>query len=348
MNTRDRRITIIELHLRGHNAAAIIKTLKLRRNQRATVYRVLTKYAATNSIEHQAKGVTRKTALRKKLVKNLRDKIRRNPHRSQRKLALEHGVSQPTIHRMLHNDLHLTAYKCRRKKLYAAGGPAVRLKRAKVMKRRLAAYDPHCVVFSDEKIFVLEEKFCPQNKRVYCTNVRILDPSQLYVENSQKPSGVMVFAAISGKGVCELKFVDPGTKINQHYYREAILEETVLPWAHRTFPHERWIFQQDGATSHTAKTTQAFCSHRFCDFLRKDEWPAASPDLNPCDFFLWGWLQQLVNNKSYASIVQLRRSIERAWIHLDPEMVESACVHEFKKRLDLVIRQKGGPIDHLL
>jgi len=70
--------------------------------------------------------------------------------------------------------------------------------------------------------------------------------------------------------------------------------------------------------------------------------------LEPLRLFLWGWLQQLVNHKSYASVTQLRRSIERAWDQLDPNMVESACVHEFKKRLNLVIRHNGGLIDHLL
>jgi inhibitor of nuclear factor kappa-B kinase subunit alpha len=97
----------------------------------------------------------------------------------------------------------------------------------------------------------------------------------------------MVFAAISGSGVCDLRFIDPGTKVNQHYYQDTVLHQTVLPWAERTFLNQPWIFQQDGATSHTANSTQAFCRIHFHDFLTKNEWPAASPDLNPCDFFLW-------------------------------------------------------------
>jgi inhibitor of nuclear factor kappa-B kinase subunit alpha len=348
MSSRDHRATIVQLQLQGLNACAIIKALKLHRNQRATVYRVLKKYAATSTIEHKSKGVSHKSTLRKKVAKNLRDKIRRNPLRSQRKLAVEHGMSQPTIHRILHEDLHLTAYKCRRKKLYAAGGQVVRLQRAKLLKERLAPYDPNCVIFSDEKIFVIEQQFHPQNRRIYSQSIQICDPTKLYVGRSQKPMGVMVFAAISGNGVCSLKFIDPGCKVNQHYYREAILEQTVLPWAQRTFHNQNWIFQQDGATSHTAKTTQAFCRQHFCDFLAKDEWPAASPDLNPCDFFLWGWLQQLVNCKPHSTISHLRHSIEVAWAQLDQKVVESACVVEFQRRLNLLIRQKGGPIDHLL
>jgi inhibitor of nuclear factor kappa-B kinase subunit alpha len=216
------------------------------------------------------------------------------------------------------------------------------------VKQRLAAFDPNSVVFSDEKIFVLEEQFNSQNRRVYSTNIKLIDPEKLYVGGSQKPAGIMVFTAISGSGVCELRFIDPGTKVNKNYYQDVVLHQTVLPWAQRIFPNRPWIFQQDGATSHTANSTQAFCRIHFHDFLTKTEWPAASPDLNPCDFFLWGWLQQVVNNKSHASISHLRRCLEQAWAKLDQNMVKSACVQEFQRRLNLIIKEKGGRIDHLL
>lgn len=65
------------------------------------------------------------------------------------------------------------------------------------------------------------------------------------------------------------------------------------------------IFQQDGATCHTTPTTLNF----ILEWLQKDDvqgdenkprlislkssfpWPARSPDLSACDFFLWGYLK---------------------------------------------------------
>ena len=50
--------------------------------------------------------------------------------------------------------------------------------------------------------------------------------------------------------------------------------------------------QQDGATAHTAQRTKRklfpghSISHRY-----DISWPARSPDLAPCDFFLWGYLK---------------------------------------------------------
>ena len=48
-----------------------------------------------------------------------------------------------------------------------------------------------------------------------------------------------------------------------------------------------WTFQQDGATSHTEKTTQEWCKTNIPWFIPKDRWPANSPDLNPLDYAVW-------------------------------------------------------------
>jgi inhibitor of nuclear factor kappa-B kinase subunit alpha len=347
MNERDRRAAIIALHCKGNTPVEIIKKMCLSRNQRATVYNVVNSYCLTGSFERK-KRVSRKSAKRIQVKKNIADKIRRKPVRSQRKLAKEHSVSRMTVNRILREDLQLTAYKSKRKRLYLAGGAAERLRRTKIMKTRLVKMNPRNVIFSDEKIFYIEEKFNSQNRRVYCKNMKNVNANDLYLNTSQKAAGVMVFAAISGAGLCDLKFVDKGVKVNQHIYCEDILRATVLPWAQQTFPNVPYMFQQDGAPSHTARSVQEFCKENFHDFLAKEEWPAASPDLNPCDFFLWGWLEQLVCCKTYSSVNSLKDALKKAWSKLDMKVVESACVGEFRRRVNLVISQKGGPIEHLL
>ena len=56
----------------------------------------------------------------------------------------------------------------------------------------------------------------------------------------------------------------------------------------------RW-FQQDGATPHTSNESLAWQQQRFPDRLisrRCDpQWSPHSPDLNPPDFHLWGYLK---------------------------------------------------------
>jgi hypothetical protein len=57
-------------------------------------------------------------------------------------------------------------------------------------------------------------------------------------------------------------------------------------------------FQQDGATAHTSHRLLSILREMFPGhliLLRGDiGWPARSPDLTPCDFFLWGYLKAKV------------------------------------------------------
>jgi hypothetical protein len=59
------------------------------------------------------------------------------------------------------------------------------------------------------------------------------------------------------------------------------------------------FFQQDLATAHTACIFMQSLSYVFEDrIISSGIWPAFSPDLNPCDFFFWGCLQDTVYNSN--------------------------------------------------
>ena len=93
----------------------------------------------------------------------------------------------------------------------------------------------------------------------------------------------MVWAAVSETGKSPLKFVPEGAKTNKDVYIETIMETTLKPWTRNKFGSRLWTFQQDGATSHTARATQQWCEVNCPQFIRKEEWPPSSPDLNPLD-----------------------------------------------------------------
>ena len=66
-------------------------------------------------------------------------------------------------------------------------------------------------------------------------------------------------------------------------------------------PHpvtEEKFFQQDGATSHTARDSVAVVRNLFPNHVISIygdiTWPARSPNLSACDFFPWGYLKTQV------------------------------------------------------
>ena len=69
-------------------------------------------------------------------------------------------------------------------------------------------------------------------------------------------------------------------------------------------------------------------------------WPPYSPDLTPCDFFLWGWIKSQVYTTPIANLAELRRRIEQAFAELPQEMVDRA-IGAYQRRLEYCLEVNG-------
>ena len=121
-------------------------------------------------------------------------------------ITICHKLQFPALLKMI----YMSAFKCQKNKLYATGDPQERPQQAKLLKARHAKFNPKNVIFSYEKIFTTEEKFNSQELCIYVVTTRPINTDHFYVSHSKKPALVMVSAAISGRGFCDLKFVDLG------------------------------------------------------------------------------------------------------------------------------------------
>ncbi len=76
-------------------------------------------------------------------------------------------------------------------------------------------------------------------------------------------------------------------------------------------PDERdCIFQQDGATTHTARLTTEFLREFFGEWLLNAPfWSPSSADLSVADYFLWGYLKNEVYKTSPATINELKQKV---------------------------------------
>ena len=81
---------------------------------------------------------------------------------------------------------------------------------------------------------------------------------------------------------------------------------------HGVHRDKQW-FQQDGATPHIANITMKWLDHRFAGRLISrcciPEWSSHSPDLNPPDFYLWGFLKDHVYQNNPQTIAELKVAI---------------------------------------
>jgi hypothetical protein len=81
-------------------------------------------------------------------------------------------------------------------------------------------------------------------------------------------------------------------------------------------------FQQGSATVHTARIPVQALSDVFWDkIVSSDIWPSTSPDLNPCDFFVWGCLKDKVYNSS-PQTEELKENIRREIANIPAEQLQ--------------------------
>lgn len=113
------------------------------------------------------------------------------------------------------------------------------------------------------------------------------------------------------------------------------------------------IFQQDGARPHTAGIVEDYLRAQFTDdrvisLGFPTEWPPRSPDLTPCDYWLWSHLKEIVYRQRPApSFDVLRQRIEAAVESITPEHLTNAVYHSVL-RCQAVLECNGGRIQQIL
>ena len=89
------------------------------------------------------------------------------------------------------------------------------------------------------------------------------------------------------------------------------------------------------ATPHIANNVREYLKRQFLDrFSNKEKWPPRSPDLNPCDFFLWGYLKQRVYNTMPQSLDSLKENITREFKNISKDTLKNTF-DDFYKRLEI-------------
>ena len=73
--------------------------------------------------------------------------------------------------------------------------------------------------------------------------------------------------------------------------------------------------------------------------MNKQQWPPRPPDLNPCDYFLWGYLKSNVYKPLPKTLNDLKANIRREVQKINTSTLESTFLN-FSERCQLVVEKK--------
>ncbi|GBM88945.1 hypothetical protein AVEN_146637-1 [Araneus ventricosus] len=109
---------------------------------------------------------------------------------------------------------------------------------------------------------------------------------------------------------------------------------------------------QDGTPPHIATPPQQllnlhFGNVRIISRHFSTAWPPRSSDLNPCDFWLWGYLQDVVYGDPIANLAELKNRIAQHIHCITTETLRSVVEHA-ALRFQLIGENGGQHIEHFL
>ena len=269
-------------------------------------------------------------------------------HKTQRQIARELGISQPSVNNIVKRDLRLKCLKKRKAHELTEANMQARLDRSQSLLRRYPAAMVNFIWFTDEKLFTVAAPSNSQNDRLYAaagTRKKDIAGARLLRTRPNFSKSVMVSVGVSALGRTAIHFVEPGVKVNGQYYRDVLLMHGLLPDI-RTFS-DYYTFQQDGAPAHRARETVELLGNKTPDFIPPTLWPPNSPDLNPVDYKIWSVMQERVYQTKVRDIEDLRQRIMQVWDEFDQGIID-ASVKQWRRLLRACVAANGGQFEHKL
>lgn len=250
------------------------------------------------------------------------------------------GIPQSTVLKVLHQKLLMRPYHLKTLHKLHDNDYAPRIHFADWF---LDQEDPQFskrVLWSDEAHFYLDGYVCSNQ----CVIWDSTNPHK-FRERPLHPLKVTVWCAFNSNFILPPYFIDSPTTVNQYVYAD-IINNHLMPHIQG---QNDIIFMQDGATAHTANSVKAlllekFGEHNVISRGFTHSWPSRSPDLNPCDYFLWGFLKSRVFRNSPRTLEDLKMAISHEINQLTPELL-GRSIENIYDRLLCVIGEQGGHIE---
>ncbi|KAL4156124.1 hypothetical protein QTP88_000159 [Uroleucon formosanum] len=115
----------------------------------------------------------------------------------------------------------------------------------------------------------------------------------------------MMICFFDSKGIVHKEFVPPGQTVNQHFYLKVLdrLRKRVI----RVRPEiaKTWILHHDNAPCHRAFSVSRFLTSKNIAVLPQAPY---SPDMSPCDFFLFPQTKLVVKGTHFESITDIQNA----------------------------------------
>jgi len=115
---------------------------------------------------------------------------------------------------------------------------------------------------------------------------------------------IMLVCFFEHKGIVHYEFISQGQTVSQQCYLELLTRLRECVWRKKPglWP-DKWILDLDSAPVHDAVRVHGFLAKNF---ITKMDHPPYSPDLAPCDFWLFPKLEIALKGQRFADLSDIQ------------------------------------------
>nr|CAI5864484.1 unnamed protein product [Callosobruchus analis] len=257
------------------------------------------------SIEDQHRSGRPSTSRSDENVKKINALIREDRRRTIDQLCEMSGTSWSSVQRILSEDLHMRRVAAKFVPRLLTGEQRERRLRACLELQDQLKEDPE--FFS--KVITGDESWCygynPETKQ---------QSSQWMAPGSPRPKKArlvksnlktLLICFFDCRGVVHAELVLSGQTVNQQFYLDVLkrLREKIRKKRADLWRTGDWFFHHDNAPAHTALSIRQFLTKNGMTPIVH---PPYSPDLAPCDFFLFPRLKRDMKGKRFATVEEVK------------------------------------------
>lgn len=303
--------------------------------KRRSIYRWLSLIEQKKSlIRKKGSGRKAKIATKQNILK-VKNHFNHKSGRSQKNMASKLGCHRTYIGKILKKYSAIRLRKKQKRPLMSEQQKAQA--RAKC-RRMLEKYGHLDFILDDESYFTLSNDSQPGNDSFYSDNVQQTPETVRNKFKTKYEKKIMVWLAISPRGVSNPYFVPSGLAVNQHVYIKECIKKRLEPMIKKYYSGGGYVFWPDLASSHYAKLVQKHLVKQNIPFVAKTDNPANVPKARPIEDF-WGNLKQKVYDKCWKAknLKELENKIKLVMRNMDLNLVQRHCM-SVRRRLDTIRR----------